>query len=84
MRNLTIDVFTSSIEDLELSEYKVLAALKNYSEMLHRNILYPAFAEIMEVFNILRGLVNQREYFKAIRPRRVAGIDIENKDFILS
>jgi hypothetical protein len=66
MRSLTIDIFTSSIEDQELSEYKVLAALKNYSEMLHKNILYPALTEIMEIFQVLVSILKQRENFRAM------------------
>jgi len=82
MRSLTIDIFTSSIEDQELSEYKVLAALKNYSEMLHKNILYPALTEIMEIFQVLVSILKQRENFRAMKSRRITSIDLENKKFI--
>ena len=82
MSSLTIDIFTSSIDDLELSEYKVLAALKKYSEMLHKNILYPAFAEAIEIFQMLTSILEQRKYFNSIKMRHVTGIDIESRELV--
>ncbi len=82
MRSLTIDIFTSSLEDTELSEYKVLAALKYYSDMLHKNILYPAFAELMEIFQMLNSIISQRKYFYLMKSRWFSELDHKNKEFI--
>lgn len=68
MRSLTIDLFTSSIEDKELSEYKVLAVLKFYRKQLRKNLLYPTFSELIEIFNMLSSLRNQKSGFKRTLP----------------
>ena len=82
MRSLTIDLFTSSIEDAELSEYKVLAALKNYKDLLHRNFLYPTLTELLEVLDVLNSIMNQRFYLAQPISKRITGVDIENQNLI--
>lgn len=81
MESLNINTFTSSAEDRELSEYKVLAALKNYSEQLHKNLLYPAFGELVELFHSLNSLIGKRDNFINMK-KRITGIDLQKKSFI--
>lgn len=82
MENLTIDIFISSAEDSELSEYRVLAALKNYMDQLHKNKLYPAFGELIDLSNELNNLLNQRENYRGLQSKRITGIDLENRTLI--
>ncbi len=82
MNNLTLDIFTSSVEDQELSEYKVLAALKNYSDKLHKNLLYPSFGELIELWNMLHSLINQRKYLFLSKTPKITGTDFENHKLI--
>jgi len=82
MENLTIDVFISSAEDAELSEYRVLAALKNYREQLHKNKLYPIFGELIELSNELNNLLNQRENYRGLLSKKIVGIDLESQSLI--
>ncbi len=79
MRNLTLDIFTSSVEDQELSEYKVLAALKKYSDKLHKNLLYPSFGELIELWNMLHSLINQRKYLFNSKTHKISGTDFTDE-----
>ena len=82
MSNLNIDLFTSSTADKELSEYKVLAALKNYAQLMHKNILYPTLTEVLEIFDSLANVLNQRDNYEFKHARKIAGIDLENEKFL--
>ncbi|MFA3783402.1 hypothetical protein ABRY23_10100 [Melioribacteraceae bacterium 4301-Me] len=82
MENLTMEVFLSSAEDSELSEYKVLAALKNSLEQLYKYKLYPTFGQLIELSNELNNLLNQRENYKGLLSKKIVGIDLENKTLI--
>ena len=50
--------------------------------MLHKNILYPAFAEAIDIFQMLSSILGQRKYFSSIKMRHVTGVDIENKELV--
>lgn len=82
MKNTTIDIFTSTIEDQELSEYKILAALKYYSEQLHRNLLYPSFAELIDINNLLMDIVSQKMSYHKMRAQEKLTSDLEFKNSV--
>jgi hypothetical protein len=77
MKNATIDIFTSTIEDQEFSEYKILAALKYYSEQLHKNLLYPTFAELIEINNLLMDIINQKMHYHKMRAQEKLSTDLD-------
>ncbi|MCX7797023.1 MAG: hypothetical protein N2249_00180 [Melioribacter sp.] len=82
MRNIMMQIFISSAEDSELSEYKLLATLKNFREQLHKNKLYPAFGELIELNNELNILLTERNNYKSMISKKIVGIDIENQSLI--
>lgn len=82
MKKLTLDIFISAADDSELSEYKLLAALKNYKEQLHRNKLYPVFGELVELSNELKDLIEQRNNLKNMLSKKIVGVDLENQSLI--
>jgi hypothetical protein len=82
MKNTAIDIFTSTIEDQELSEYKILAALKYYSEQLHRNLLYPTFAELIEINNLLMDIINQKMNYHKMRAQEKLTGDLEFRNIV--
>lgn len=59
MDSLTLETFIRAAEDLELSQYKVLAYLKKYTDALHANKLYPAFTDLIDLGNELHYLMDQ-------------------------
>lgn len=82
MKSLTIDIFISSAEDAELSEYKLLAVLKDFREQLHRNKLYPVFGELVELNNELNILLSERNNYRNMISKKIVGIDLENQSLI--
>ncbi len=63
MDGLNIDTFIRAADDPELSQYRVLAFLKKYTDELHKNKLYPAFADLIELGNELHFLLDQLSFF---------------------
>jgi hypothetical protein len=57
MQALNLECFLPPIEDKELNQYKILAKLKEYSEQLHKNKLYPSFAQLNLINNFLDSLL---------------------------
>lgn len=65
MEALNLSTFIKAADDVELSKYRVLAILRNYSESLHKNRLYPALAELISIKNELELLIEQMSLFDA-------------------
>ncbi len=59
MLELNLESFLSPIEDRELNQYKILAQLKNYSELFRKNKLYPAFSQLNQINNLLNSLLSK-------------------------
>lgn len=63
MDTLNLSTFIKAADDFELSKYKVLSILGNYSNLLHKNKLYPAFSELISIKNELELLLEQMSLF---------------------
>ncbi len=59
MLELNLESFLSPVEDKELNQYKILAQLKNYSELFRKNKLYPSFAQLNQINNLLNSLLSK-------------------------
>ena len=57
MLDLNLESFLSPVEDKELNQYRILAQLKNYSELFRKNKLYPSFAQLNQINNLLNSLL---------------------------
>jgi hypothetical protein len=85
MLNLNLESFLSPAEDKELNQYRILAQLKNYSELFRKNKLYPSFAQLNQINNLLNSLLPQDPILTApgsIRKSssvKKAGINILNE-----
>ena len=79
MSTLDLETFISAADDPEFSQYKVLAALKNYSEQLHKNKLSPPLGELVEIRGSLKGLLDNKENLRNTLPQRLIGFDITNQ-----
>ncbi|RJP72975.1 MAG: hypothetical protein C4539_02545 [Ignavibacteriales bacterium] len=71
MKKLTIDSFISAADDFEKSQYKLLGALKDYSSLLHKNKVYPALSDLIELEEILGGIVKERDQMEKVFPTLV-------------
>jgi len=85
MLELNLESFLSPVEDKELNQYKILAQLKNYSELFHKNKLYPAFAQLNQINNLLNSLLSKQSNLSVPGSNRKtfsvkkAGINILNE-----
>jgi hypothetical protein len=77
MDRLSLETFIAAAEDPELSQYKVLAALKLYSEMLRKNKLYPTFGELAELKNSINELQKQRVILDELTRSEVRALDFD-------
>jgi hypothetical protein len=59
MLELNLESFLCPIEDRELNQYKILAQLKNYSELFRKNKLYPSFSQLNQINNLLNSLLSK-------------------------
>jgi hypothetical protein len=59
MLNLNLESFLSPAEDKELNQYRILAQLKKYSELFRKNKLYPSFAQLNQINNLLNSLISK-------------------------
>jgi len=85
MLELNLESFLSPVEDKELNQYKILAQLKNYSELFHKNKLYPGFAQLNQINNLLNSLLSKQSNLSVPGSNRKtfsvkkAGINILNE-----
>lgn len=79
MEKLTIDIFLQSAADPELSRYKVLAEIRKAGEMLNQNKLYPEFAEMISIYNLLNAIIQKRSLINEKLPERLIGFDLNEK-----
>lgn len=82
MERLSLDTFIGAADDPELSQYKVLAALKIYSDMLHKNKLYPSFGDLVEVINSINQLQHQKAILDEMSPKSLKGFDYDKNELI--
>ena len=84
MLELNLESFLSPIEDKELNQYKILAQLKNYSELFRKNKLYPSFSRLNQINNLLKSLLAEHPILsvpgsiKKTTSVKKAGINILN------
>lgn len=79
MKQLTLDTFLQAADDLELSRYKVLAAIKGASDFLRKNRLYPDLAELINIYNLLNEINDKKSLLNDNLPSKIVGFDLENK-----
>lgn len=77
--HLTLNLFTS-IEDFELSQYKILAALKKYSVWFDDKKLYPALSELISWSHLLSNIVAENTILKKRFPRKLVGFDSQKEE----
>ncbi|MBN1300716.1 MAG: hypothetical protein JW995_05835 [Melioribacteraceae bacterium] len=82
MIKLSFDTFIGAAQDIELSQYKLLAAIQYYSDLLHRNKLYPSFGELVQVFKNVNQLKKQKSEIDNFARRMIKGIDLKKKELI--
>jgi hypothetical protein len=81
MSKLTIDNFLF-INDLELSQYKILSSLKNYRIEFEDNKFLPGLLDLAELITTLKEILKKRTRLIDIFPIPVKRVDIEKRRLI--
>lgn len=84
MDKLSINTFIAAIDDLEVSQYKVLGVLKRYKEQLRQHKIYPVLTDLIELMNLLEELSNKKNRFQSLFPKKIEKIDLKNKKIVYS
>ncbi|MGE5430555.1 MAG: hypothetical protein ACM3QX_05735 [Syntrophomonadaceae bacterium] len=84
MDKLSINTFIAAIEDLEVSQYKVLGTLKSYKDQLRQHKIYPVITDLTELMNLLEELSNKKSRFQSLFPKKIEKVDLKNKKIIYS
>jgi len=79
MGTLTLDMFTQGLNDVEATQYRILAALATQRKGFRQNSLYPALGELIELSGILETIRQNREQYRSSLPRTLTGVDLEHK-----
>lgn len=82
MKPLPLDIFLQAANDMELSRYKFLAAIKEAGDFLRKNRLYPDFAELINTYNLLNDIINKKFELTDRLPEKLIGFDLENKKVV--
>lgn len=80
MARLTVENFLSAGSDFELAKYRVLAALKSYSDDFNHNRLYPGLRELIELQTSLQNLVHEQSKFLNRLPQDLKKMDLLNHE----
>lgn len=84
MDKLSINTFIAAIDDLEVSQYKVLGVLKKYKDQLRQHKIYPVLSDLIELMNLLEELSNKKNRFQSLFPKKIEKLDLKNKKIIYS
>lgn len=76
---LSLDLFTKVQSDFEISQYKVLAGLKEISEEFKLNKIYPNLSHLVELHSTLTDILNRLKDLRNDFPKRIKKIDFVNQ-----
>jgi len=82
MKTLTLNTFTSSLEDIEKSQYKILSSLKDYRTEFNKNRLYPALTELTYLYSTLEELLAHKACFDLLLPNGISNKNYIKNNFI--
>ena len=82
MEKLTLDALVHGLGDVERKQYEVLGALKERREQFSHNRLYPWFAELLQLEEELRALIQNRDGMARHIPQRLSDVDMEHLSLV--
>lgn len=79
MSALTLDLFAGAVDDVERTQYQVLAGLQKVRNAFSNNRIYPHLAHLINLYRSLETVLEQSEQFRTPWTGRMKGIDLENQ-----
>ncbi len=80
MNSLRFESFFNGNRDVEIKQYEVLQGLKAYTDEFHRNRLYPALSELIELYTTLQDFLQKKNDFKL--PQNLKDVDLEHQHLV--
>jgi hypothetical protein len=80
MARLSVESFLSAGSDIESAQYRILSALKSYSDDFNHNRLYPGLRELIELKSSLEHLVEEHTKFLGGLPHTIKKIDLQKAE----
>lgn len=77
---LDIELFTHLTSDLEATQYKVLAGLKEMSEEFQKNKIYPHLSHLVDLHSKLSDILTSLRDLRSEFPKRIKKIDFVNEE----
>jgi hypothetical protein len=79
MESLSLNLFTGAVEDVERTQYKVLAGLKKARSAFDAQRVYPYLGRLVKLHGALVTVLDRTEEFRTPETGRVSGIDWDEK-----
>jgi len=79
MDSLSLDLFTGAIDDVEQTQYKVLAGLQRAQSAFDDQRVYPHLGRLVELHGALVTILDRTEEFRTPETGRISSIDWEKK-----
>jgi hypothetical protein len=82
MEHLSVEIFFDSEIDFEMSQYRILAGIKNACKEFTQNKIYPSLAMLIKLNRELNQLRDERNNLKQNFPKQITGFDINEQKVI--
>ncbi|CAM3609337.1 hypothetical protein GGP80_002362 [Salinibacter ruber] len=79
MDPLSLNLFTSAVEDIERTQYEVLAGLETARSAFEEQRVYPHLGRLAKLHGALSTILDRTENFRTPDTGRIAGINWEDK-----
>jgi hypothetical protein len=79
MNGLSLTTFISPDRDLEKSQYRILAGLKEYQKEFNKKRICPSLTELVNLVSLLEEILKQKKTLHKYFPKQIKGYDIENQ-----
>ncbi len=79
MHPLSLDLFAGAVDDVERTQYQILAGLKRARTAFDEQRVYPHLAQLIRLHGALMTVLERTEDFRTPETGRITGIDWEKK-----
>lgn len=79
MEPLDLDLFTGAVDDVERTQYQILAGLQQAHSAFEEQRVYPHLGRLVKLHGALLTVLDRTEEFRTPRTGQITGIDWEEK-----
>ncbi|MFB6247839.1 MAG: hypothetical protein ABEL97_04640 [Salinibacter sp.] len=75
MKSLSLELFTGAVDDIEQTQYQILAGLQRAESAFEQRRVYPHLGRLVKLHQGLRTVLERTENFRSPETGRITGID---------